>query len=118
MLRHTHRLAPAVKPPSRRARVESRRPGVVLLAIHEHVNQRVPHFARRGERSRVVPVAEHGAPAAESAVDRASDPDRDAAETAGQTFAAVRFDEEMDVIVLDGEVDNPEAPARGRGHRT
>ena len=66
----------------------------------------------------MVPVTEHGAPAVESAVDRASDPDRDAAETAGQTFAAVRFDEEMDVIVLDGEVDNPEAPARGRGHRT
>ena len=66
----------------------------------------------------MVAVVEDGATATEGAVDRPGNPDRDAADTAGQTFATVGLHEEMHVIVLDGEMDDPEAVARGRSHRT
>jgi len=47
----------------------------------------------------VVAVVEDGATATEGAVDRPGNPDRDAADTAGQTFATVGLHEEMHVIV-------------------
>jgi len=49
----------------------------------------------------VVAVRPDGTPAAEDAVDRAGDPDGEAAETARQGVAVLGLDQKMQVVVLD-----------------
>jgi len=56
----------------------------------------------------------HGAPPAESAVHGAGDPDGEAADAAQQVIAVVGLDQEMKMIVLCGEMKDPE-PAVGGG---
>src|SRR5206468_10228529 len=63
-------LPPPVEPQRRRARIQAAFSRAVLLAIPQHIGDRVVHLARRRERPGVVPVTPDGAAAAEGAVDR------------------------------------------------
>src|ERR1051325_4539575 len=61
---------PPRKVRSRAARVDARRRPEVLAEVQQHVNHADPHLARRGQRARVIAVADYLALAPERAVDR------------------------------------------------
>ena len=63
----------------------------------------------------MVPVTPDGTPAAEDAVDRAGNPDGEAAETAGQLRAVLGLDQKMEVVVLDRKMNDPEPLVGGHG---
>ena len=56
----------------------------------------------------------HLTAAALDAVDRACEPNRQAAEASGECLPVIRFDDEVDVILLNGELQNPEIRVRSR----
>jgi hypothetical protein len=72
----------------------------------------MPDLARRVERTRVVPVCPNSAAPAERAVDALRDAYRHALEAATKAHVSIRFDEQMDVIVLHAEVEHPESIRR------
>ena len=66
------------------------------------------HRAGRGERPGVVSVAPHTSPAAEREVDRLCDADGEATESARERPPGVGLGDEMNVIVLYGELNDPD----------
>jgi hypothetical protein len=85
----------------------------VLAVIHQYVHERVPHRPRGGERPRVVPVAPDGAAPTEGAVDRPRHPDGKPPEAAAEHSRVIGLDDEMEMVVLDTELEEPE-PTVGR----
>jgi len=65
----------------------------------------------------VIPVTPHAAATPESAVHRASDPDRQPAHAAFEGPRLVRFHQQVHVIGLDAELEDPERGATSRGQR-
>ena len=113
--RERDRLPPALEPRRRRAGIQTALSHGVLPAIHQYVNERVPHCPRAGERSSVIAISPDGAAAAKRAVDCARHADREAPQAAAERARVVGFDDQMEMIVLHREMDNPEAAVRGRG---
>ena len=81
----------------------------MLAEIAEDVGESVSHLARRRERSAEPSIGPERALAIQESVDVARDADGDAAEAGGQSSLVARFDDEVEVIALNGEVDDPEA---------
>jgi hypothetical protein len=104
--RTSHRSSPPREPARRRSRIEAADAGQVLPPVLEHVDQGITNLARRGERSRMIPVRPHLPTPAERAIDRLGNPDSETLNTAAQS-GRFCFDEEMDVISLDAEVEQP-----------
>src|SRR5262250_2546661 len=72
------------------------------------------HGPRCGERTRVVAMIPDRTPATEGAVDCPCDSDGKPSHAAGQTRAVICLDDEMNVIVLDRIVNDPEPTVGGR----
>ena len=64
-------------------------------------------LARRRERARMIPVSPHLPATAERAIDGLGNSDREALKTTAQS-ERLCFDEEVDVVALDAEVQHPE----------
>jgi hypothetical protein len=80
----------------------------MLPHVLEHVDDGVPHLARRREHARVVSVAPDTPATSERAVDRSGDPDRKPLETTPKRPLFVRLDQKMDVIALCTELNDAE----------
>jgi len=110
-------LPPAAEPWRRRAGVQTAFSRAMLAAVHQYVDERVADRARRGERAGMKPVPPHGSAAAERAVDRPRDADGEAPHPAAQSPRIIGFDDEMEMVVLDREMNDPEVPAGGHVER-
>jgi len=58
---------------------------------------------------RVVAVAKHGAPTPQAVIDGLGDANRQTLHASTQRATVVRLGQEVEMIALDGEVDQPEA---------
>ena len=85
----------------------------MLPEISHDVNQRVAYRARRGERTGVVSVSPDRPSAAERPVDGACNADDETTHTARESPARIRLCNQMNVIVLDRKLNDPEILARG-----
>jgi hypothetical protein len=83
----------------------------MLAVVLQNVNEHVPQLTWRPDRPPVVPLGPHLARALEDTIERASKPDREALTPATKRVAVVGLDEQMDVIALDAELDDPILPA-------
>ena len=115
MLIRTDNLVPPIEPRSGRARVDFSPALPVLLEVHQHVDYRMPHGARRGKGAGVVAVAPDRTTAPEGTVHRPSNTDRNPLDAAAEQRTVRGFDDEMEMIVLDRELDDPEATVGGDG---
>ena len=111
-------LPPPVEPRRRRAGIQAAFSLAVLPAIQKHVNDRVAHCSRGGERPCVITVSPDGAAPPERVVDRARHADSEAPEAAAERPRVVGLNDEMEMVVLHTEVRDPkpswEDPASAR----
>jgi hypothetical protein len=87
----------------------------MLAEVEEHVNKAPAYLARCGQRVGVVAVVPDRAPASAGAIDRAGTSNGEALQSAGEGERSVGFGNEVEVVGLDGEVDQAEAAAAGGG---
>ena len=92
----------------RAARVDARGRPEMLAEVEQHVDHAGPHLARRGQRPRVIAVADDLPLAPEGAVDRQRQPDCQAVHAPAGSPGLVPLDDEVAVVLLDREVDHPE----------
>jgi len=78
----------------------------MLSPILEDVDERTTDLARCLERARMISVVPYLPTPPERAIDRLGDPDGEALNTAPES-ARLRLDEEVDVVALDAEVEQP-----------
>ena len=91
---------------------------LVLLVIREAVDERVAHLACAREIATVVAIAPHTpAAAAERGVEEAIGAHGEALHAARERIAVVGLDDEMQVIVLDGELDDAKVVATRPANR-
>jgi hypothetical protein len=90
----------------------------MLLEVHEHVDERVAHRARGGEGARVIAIFPHAPPPAERAVHGTGNADGEATHTTRERTGMVCLGDEVEVVVLDGELNDAKARARRRRERT
>jgi hypothetical protein len=83
----------------------------VLSRVVEDVAEGVPDLSGGGEVARVVAVGPDAAGAAGGAVDAPGGADGEAAQARGESRLVVRLDDEVNVVALDGEVDDAEVGA-------
>ena len=81
----------------------------MLAEVEEHVDHADPHVPRRHERSGVIPVAHDVPSAAESAVDRERQPDREPVHATAGAPRLIAFDDEVPVVLLDRKMDHAKA---------
>jgi hypothetical protein len=110
--------APAGEPSRGRARIESDHVPQMFLPIVQDVHNGVPHFPRRPEQACVVAVGPHRAPPAQHAVDAARQTDGEALNAAGPRARRVGLGDQMNVVALDAEVEDPERRPRGGAEMT
>lgn len=108
---------PAIEPPPRAARVDSGRGAQVLAEIQEHVDKSQADFARRSQGMGVITLGPDGATTFESAIDGARTPDAEPLQTAREIAAAIGFDDEVQMVRLDREVNDSEGVTTRRGKR-
>jgi hypothetical protein len=84
----------------------------VLAEVEQHVNHAGPHVPRRRERSGVIPIADDLPSAAEGAVDRERQPDRQPVHAAAGASRLIPLDDEVPVVLLDRKMDHPKAIER------
>ena len=103
------RSLPSRKMIPRAPRVDARGGTEVLPEVEQHVDHARPHLSRRRERSGVIPIADDLPLAAEDAVDRERQSDREPVHATAGTARLIPLDDEVPVVLLDREVDHPEA---------
>ena len=81
----------------------------MLPEVEKHVDHARPHLSGRRERAGVVPIADDLALAAEDAVDGEREPDREPVHATAGTAGLIPLDDEVPMVLLDREVDHPEA---------
>jgi hypothetical protein len=89
----------------------------VLSKVEQDVDHPAPDLARGSERARVVAIRPDGAPATDAAVDGPRAANGQALDPAPQHRRRVGFDDQVNVIDLNGEVNYPKGPAARRGER-
>jgi len=95
---------------TRAPRVDAGGRAEVLPEVEKHVHHARSHLPRRRERPDVVPIAnDPPLAAAERAVDRERQPDGEPVHAAPGASRLIPFDDEVPVILLDGEVDDAES---------
>ena len=104
----------AIEPRGRGARVDGPPVlGVMLLEIHQHVDDRMASLPGGLERPGVIAVAPHPSPAPQGAVDGPRRADGQATGPAGEGTLVLGFQEEMEVVTLHREMHHAELdPAR------
>jgi hypothetical protein len=85
--------------------------GGVFAGVEQDITQGELDRSRSGERAGVVAVGEEPALALELAIDGAGDADREALNASREGSAVLGFGDEMEVVALDGELDEGEAEA-------
>ena len=94
----------------------------MLPKIREHVNERVSYRARRRERSSVPPIRPKTPAAKYQRIHRACDANSETPNPRGQRACVARFDNQVEVIGLRGEMDDSKASRpplrRGRDGET
>jgi len=85
----------------------------VLPPILQHVNQRIADLARRPQSSCVKPITPDAAAPSEDPVHSLRDADGESLDPAREDTNIQRFDQQMDVIALHGEMQHAQAAARG-----
>ena len=98
---------------TRAPRIDARRGAEVLAEVEQHVNHAGPHVPRRRERPGVIPVADDLPSAAEGAVDRERQPNRQPVHAAARAPRLIPLDDEVPVVLLDRKMDHPKAIDRG-----
>jgi hypothetical protein len=83
----------------------------VVPRVVENVAKRVANLARRLQRASVIAVVEQWTAATERAVNALRDADLEPLEPARPCLVARRLDDEVQVIRLDDELDDPEVIA-------
>jgi hypothetical protein len=83
----------------------------VLAPVVEDVDERVPNFARRAENPGVEAIRPHAPVTAERAVHRLGDPDGESLDPTCEPHWCVRLDQQVHVVALNAEVDDPKAVA-------
>jgi hypothetical protein len=83
----------------------------VVASVLQDVDEGVPDFTRREECPRVVAVGEQRADAAPEPVEAARDADQQTLNASRERAAIARLDDQVEVVRLDGEVDQPEPEA-------
>jgi len=111
------RISPAAEPRRRRAAINAAFCRAVLRAIFQYINQRVAHRSRRRERPGMVPISPDGSAPVQRTIDRPRNANGQTTKPAGEHLRIIRFDDEMQVVILHTEMENPEAPVRGHGER-
>jgi hypothetical protein len=107
------RRVPPRKVVSRAARIDASRGTQVFSEVEQHIDHARAHVSRGRERSGVVPVANDLPLAAEGAVDGEGQADGEPVDAAASAAGLVPFDDEVPVVLLDREVNDPEAIERG-----
>lgn len=87
----------------------------MLAEVGQHVHERVAHRARRRKGARMIPISPDASAAAEDTVHGAREADGETAYATRQRACMLGLRDQMDVIILHGELDDPEMCARGRG---
>jgi hypothetical protein len=77
--------------------------------VREHVDQRVSHLSRRRELPPEPAIGPERTFSPDELVHVTSNPNRDAPDSKRQSTLVARFDDEVNVVVLHGVVENPEA---------
>jgi hypothetical protein len=85
----------------------------VLAGVVEHVHERIPDGERRAERARVVVVVEDAASTSPKPVAAASDADQEPLHAAREAARIVRLDHPVQVVRLNGVMDQAEARSLG-----
>jgi hypothetical protein len=73
------------------------------------------NFARRAEMSCVVTVAPYAPPTPDYPIHRARESNRKSSRAAGERIPVARFDEQVNMIALHGELDEAKSRAGTRG---
>src|SRR5262249_53960382 len=84
----------------------------MMFPVLKHVDDCMPGRARRRESARVVAFGEYSAAAAQDAVNRAGEPNREPLEAARENIGVVGLDQQVDVIGLHREMHDAEPFAR------
>ena len=103
---------PPVEPSARRINID---PGSgvaprVFAKVRKHVNERIPHLARRSECAPMPPICPQRSAASQELVHVPGDPNRDTAYAARQRLLVRRLDDEMHVVALHGKLHDPKPP--------
>jgi hypothetical protein len=88
----------------------------VLFPVHEHVNDSMSDLTRRFESARMISIAPDAPSPPIRAVHRPCEANGRSHQPSGERHFVVGFDEQVDVIGLHGEVDDPKPRARRTGH--
>ena len=86
----------------------------MFAPVLQHVNERIPDFARGFEPSHVIAVTPDSSATAEDAVHRLRKSDGESLDAPRQRAAVLRLDHEVEVIALYGELENPKATSRSQ----
>jgi hypothetical protein len=86
----------------------------MLAPIVEHVDERIAYFARRAEQASVEAIRPHATMACERGVDGLGDANGESLDPTRESRGRVRFDEQVDVVVLNAELENAKT-LTGRG---
>ena len=137
--RSSHEIRPCSRQPTAASQVRARATGVgpagVVTGSRHPPNHRadeqgssprspaqcfrraVTHRPWRRERPGMVSLVPHPPPAAEGAIDRAGHTDGEPPEPAAQRAPVVGLDNQMQMVILNAEVQNPKASVGGDGKR-
>ena len=83
----------------------------MLVAVQKDVTESVPDLARGAQDVEMVAIGDHRAPARKDPVHGPSDPGRDGFHAAAERIVVASFDDQVNVVALDGVVSEPR---RGR----
>ena len=89
--------------------VDDGRRAEMLPEVEQHVNHARSHLPRRRQRADVVAISDDLPLAAEDAIDGERQPDGEPVHAATGTARLIPLDDEVSVVLLDGEVDHPES---------
>jgi hypothetical protein len=81
----------------------------MLPEVEQDVHHARAHLARRRQRSDVIAIADDSPLAAEDAIDGERQTDGEPVHAASGSAGLVPLDDEVPVVLLDGEVDHPES---------
>ena len=85
--------------------------GAVSAAVEDHIADGGPYLPRRPESAREVAIGKDAAAAAEGRVEPPRDADAQPLEPPRQRLGVLGLDDEVQVVLLHGEVHQPEAEA-------
>jgi hypothetical protein len=94
---------------ARAPRINARGGAEVLPKVEQHVNHARPHLSWGRQWSSVVPIADDLPLASQDAVDGERQSNRETVHATAGTARLIPLDDEVSVVLLDREVNHPEA---------